>query len=142
MLTGRHGKKPCPETDTEMGCGGKAMKQEPGRIFNQAILSAWQAELKATQNPSLKQQLSYREGELLPRLAAPYQQLKALRRRVRRSSQRKWKQSLAGIALLLALGQGPALAATLNLRGAFADHWPNSRRDPRQKPFRRSPRHE
>jgi predicted secreted protein len=118
------------------------MTQEPTRTFDQAMVSVWEDELKATRDPSLKQQLSYREDDLLPRLAAPYQQLKALRRRVRRSSQRKWRQSLAGIALLRALGQGPALAATLNLRGAFADHWPNSRRDPRQKPFRRSPRHE
>jgi hypothetical protein len=80
------------------------MTQEPTRTFDQAMVSVWEDELKATRDPSLKQQLSYREGELLPRLAAPYQQLKALRRRVRRSSQRKWKQSLAGIALLRALG--------------------------------------
>src|SRR5215208_6591616 len=93
------------------------MTQETTRTFSQALLSAWQAELKATQNPSLKQQLSYREGELLPRFVEHYQQLKALRRRVRRGLQRQWKRSLAGVALLLALGQAPALAATINVGG-------------------------
>jgi hypothetical protein len=83
---------------------GNSMTQEPTRTFDQAMVSVWEDELKATRDSSLKQQLSYREDELLPRLAAPYQQLKALRRRVRRSSQRKWKQSRAGIALLRALG--------------------------------------
>jgi hypothetical protein len=57
------------------------MTQEPTRTFDQAMVSVWEDELKATRDSSLKQQLSYREDELLPRLAAPYQQLKALRRR-------------------------------------------------------------
>jgi hypothetical protein len=93
------------------------MIEESTRTLDQAILSAWQAELKATRDPSLKQQLSHREGELLPQFIEHYQQLKGLRRRVRRGLQRKCKQSLAGIALLLALGQGPALAATINVNG-------------------------
>src|SRR5215217_2863493 len=93
------------------------MTDDPSRTFDQATLSAWQAELKATRDPSLKQQLSHREGELLPQFIEHYQQLKGLRRRVRRGLQRKCKQSLAGIALLLALGQGPALAATINVNG-------------------------
>jgi hypothetical protein len=101
-----------------MGCGGKAMKQEPGRIFNQAILSVWQEQIEATHNPSLKEQVLQRERELLPRFVEHYQQLKALRRRVRRGLQRQWKRSLAGVALLLALGQAPALAATINVGGA------------------------
>src|SRR5215212_3444143 len=93
------------------------MTEEPTRTFDQATLSAWQAELEASNNPSIKQQCLQREPELLPRFAAHYQQLKALRRRVRRSLQRQWKQPLAGIALLWALGQGPALAATINVDG-------------------------
>ena len=36
---------------------------------------------------------------------------------MRRSLQRQWKRSLAGLALLIALGQVPALAATLNVGG-------------------------
>src|SRR5215208_2531232 len=93
------------------------MTEAPLRTLDQALLSAWQAELKATRNLSLKQQLSHREGELRPRFAAHYQQLKTLRRRVRRSLQRQWKRSLAGVALLIALGQAPALAATINVSG-------------------------
>jgi hypothetical protein len=84
---------------------------------DQALLSAWQAELKATRNRIIKEQCLQREAQLLSRFAEHYQQLKALRRRVRRSLQRQWKRSLAGLALLLALGQAPALAATINVGG-------------------------
>ncbi|HKH21101.1 MAG TPA: hypothetical protein VKB53_09515, partial [Gammaproteobacteria bacterium] len=69
----------------------------------------------ATRNPSIKEQCLQRESELLPRFAEHYQQLRALRRRVRRSLQRQWKRSLAGVTLLLAFGQVPALAATINV---------------------------
>jgi hypothetical protein len=93
------------------------MPEEPIRLFDQALLSAWHAELKATRNPIIKEQCLQQESGLLPRFVAHYQQLKALRRRVRRSLQRQWKRSLAGVALLLALGQAPALAATINVSG-------------------------
>jgi hypothetical protein len=46
------------------------MTQEPTGTFDQAMVSVWEDELKATRDPSLKQQLSYREGELLPRLTS------------------------------------------------------------------------
>ena len=92
------------------------MTEEPLHTFDQAVLSAWHDELQATRNLSLKQQLSHREGELLPRFAAHYPQLKALRRRVRGSLQRQWKCSLAEAALLLTPSLGPALAATLDHR--------------------------
>src|SRR5215211_9083305 len=81
------------------------------------MLSAWQDELKATRNPIIKEQCLQQEPDLLPRFAEHYQQLKALRRRVRRTLQRQWKRSLAGVALLIALGQAPALAATINVSG-------------------------
>jgi len=42
-----------------------------------------------------------------------YERLARLPRRARRALQRKWRRPLAAIALLLALGQIPALAATL-----------------------------
>ncbi|HKF95698.1 MAG TPA: hypothetical protein VKB96_14105 [Gammaproteobacteria bacterium] len=87
------------------------MIEAPLRTFAPTMLAAWQAERKATRNPSIKEQCLQRESELLPRFAEHYQQLRALRRRVRRSLQRQWKRSLAGVALLLALGQAPALAA-------------------------------
>jgi hypothetical protein len=93
------------------------MMEEPNRTFDQTILSAWQDELKATRDPSIKQQCLQRERELLPRFAEHYQHLKALRRRVRRSLQRQWKRSLAGVALILALGQAPLLATTINVGG-------------------------
>src|SRR5215210_2607493 len=93
------------------------MTEEPSRTLHQALLSAWQDELKATGDAPLKQQCLQQEPDLLPRFAAQYQQLRALRRRVRRGLQRQWKRSLAGVALLIALGQAPAMAATINVGG-------------------------
>jgi hypothetical protein len=49
--------------------GGKTMNAGSIRTFDQAILSAWQDELKATRNPSIKQQCLQRESELLLRFA-------------------------------------------------------------------------
>src|SRR5215217_4894216 len=94
------------------------MTDEPLRTLDQAILAAWQAELKAANNPKLKQQCLQRESELLPQFAEHYEKLKTLPRRMRRSFQRQWRRSLAGLALLLALGQAPALAATINVGGS------------------------
>ncbi len=48
-------------------------------------------------------------------LAEHYQKIKAVLPQVRRSLQRQWRRSLAGLALLIALGQAPALAATINV---------------------------
>ena len=93
------------------------MTEAPLRTLDQALLAAWQAERKATRNPIIKKQCLQQAPELLPRFAEQYRQLKALRRRLRRSLQRQCKRSLAGAALLLALGQAPALAATLNVGG-------------------------
>src|SRR5215208_7429266 len=93
------------------------MTIEPSRTLDQTMLSAWQAELKATHSPIVKEQGLQQAPDLLPRFAAHYQQLKALRRRVRRSLQRQWKRSLAGLALLIAPGQASALAATINVGG-------------------------
>jgi len=55
---------------------------------------------------------------LWPRFAACYQGLARLPRKARRALQRRWRRSLAGIALLYALGQAPALAATINVGGS------------------------
>jgi hypothetical protein len=93
------------------------MLEELSRTFNQGVLSAWQDQLTAARDPSLKQQCLQRGPELLPRFAQHYEQLKALPRRMRRNLQRKWNRSLAGIALLLALGANSALAATINVGG-------------------------
>ena len=82
------------------------------------VRAAWQEQVAAAGNtPGLLPELLQRRQELLPRFAAYYTQLRALPRRVRRALQRKWKQSLAGVALMLALGQEPVLAATINVSG-------------------------
>src|SRR5215208_6549817 len=73
--------------------GGSTMTEEPIRAFDQALLSAWQNELKATCDATLKQQCLQQEPELLPLFVVHYGKLKALRRRVRRSLQRQWKRS-------------------------------------------------
>jgi hypothetical protein len=65
-----------------------------------------------TLTPPLLRQLRRQGGEFGSRFAAAYQSLRALPRRVRRQLQRQWKQSLAGVAILLALGQAPVQAAT------------------------------
>ena len=59
-----------------------------------------------------------RRHELLPRVAAYDSHLQALPRRVRRALQRHWGVPLATLALWLALGQLPALAATIPVGGA------------------------
>src|SRR5438034_6675118 len=82
------------------------------------VRAAWQEQMAtAVKTPGLLPALVQRRQEMLPRFAACYTQLRALPRRVRRALQRQWKQSLAGVALLLALGQGPALAATIPVNG-------------------------
>jgi hypothetical protein len=52
------------------------MSPAPTRPFDQAVLSAWQAELKATGAATLTQQGLQREPDLLPRFAAHYPQPK------------------------------------------------------------------
>ncbi len=54
---------------------------------------------------------------LWPRFAGFYRGLARLPRKMRRALQRRWRRSLGGIALLLALGQAPALAATIFVDG-------------------------
>ncbi|MGH8566444.1 MAG: choice-of-anchor Q domain-containing protein [Gammaproteobacteria bacterium] len=49
------------------------------------------------------------------RFAAFYEHLASLPRRTRRRLQRRWRESLGGLALLLALGQAPALAADITV---------------------------
>ena len=72
----------------------------------------------ARENPRLLPEILRRREELLPRFTAYYIQLRALPRRVRRALQRQWHLPLAGVALMLALGQSPALAATIPVGGS------------------------
>ncbi|MGH8658173.1 MAG: hypothetical protein ACREV4_06765 [Gammaproteobacteria bacterium] len=55
--------------------------------------------------------------DLVPRFARYHDYLTRLPRRVRRQLQRQWRRSLAGLALLLALGQAPVLASTIAVDG-------------------------
>src|SRR5688572_10811548 len=94
------------------------MHQVQGTTFDENVLSAWQQQVVKAGSAEPKPQLLSREDQLLPRFAKQYQKLSRLPRRMRYSLQRQWKQSLAGIALLLILGQAPALAATINVGGS------------------------
>ena len=94
------------------------MTQASNRISDQGILSAWQQGLSETsKDATFKQALLQQQGELLPCFVDHYHRLKALPRSMRRALQRQWRRSLAGLALLLVLGQAPALAATINVSG-------------------------
>jgi hypothetical protein len=80
------------------------------------VRAAWQSQVAAAkQTPGLLPLLTRQRHELLPRFAAFYHQLRRLPRRLRRHWQRRGRQALAGVALLLALGQGLALAAKIQV---------------------------
>src|SRR5215472_6845931 len=80
------------------------------------VRAAWRAHLAAAgQWPGQRARLLRQQAEVLPRFAAAYAQLQALPRPQRRRLFRRLKQSLASLALLLALGQGLALAATITV---------------------------
>ena len=82
--------------------------------LNADVVAAWQEQIAAArQRPGLLPEILRRRDELLPRFTAYYIYLRALPRRVRRALQRQWHLPLAGVALMLALGQSPALAATI-----------------------------
>ncbi|HEY7491994.1 MAG TPA: hypothetical protein VIH59_12905 [Candidatus Tectomicrobia bacterium] len=83
-------------------------------ILEARVRAAWQTQMAAAvHTPGLLPALVQRQSELLPRFATYYTELWALPRRVRRALQRQWRQPLAEVALLLALGQQPGLAATI-----------------------------
>ena len=69
---------------------------------------------QAAQNPKLCP-LMERAPDLWPGLVRSYLQLARLPRKLRRQLQRRWKRSLAALALLLALGQAPALATDFGI---------------------------
>jgi hypothetical protein len=76
--------------------------------------TVWQAQGCAAGMPlSLWPALVHRQPALVPRVAVSIAQLCALPRRVRRALQRQWRLPLVGMALVLALGQRPGLAATI-----------------------------
>src|SRR5437867_12137564 len=95
------------------------MTRSPLRpVLDARVRAAWQTQVAAArQTPGLLPTLLQRRQDLLPRFAGYYAQLQALPRRTRRGLQRQLRATLAGVALLLALGQGPALAAVIDVDG-------------------------
>jgi hypothetical protein len=71
----------------------------------------------AAQTPASGWEVVPDDGEMWRRATACYAQLRVLPRRVRRALQRKLALPLAGVALLLALGQGLSSAATIVVDG-------------------------
>jgi Right handed beta helix region len=83
------------------------------------VRAAWPAPLAAAgQTPGRWPEHVRHRDDLLPRVAAYHTQLQALPRRLRRALQRQLGLPLATLALWLALGQLPALAATITVGGA------------------------
>jgi hypothetical protein len=102
--------------------------------LDQSIVAAWDSQVAgAAETPWLAQALATKSAELFPRFASAYAELRALPRGVRRNLQRqlarsgeaaaifpaslqqKLARSVAGAALLIALGQGSALANQITL---------------------------
>jgi hypothetical protein len=82
------------------------------------VRAAWPALFAAAgQTPGLWPERGRHRDDLLPRVAAYYTELQALPRRVRRALQRQLGLPLATLALWLALGQLPTLAATITVGG-------------------------
>ncbi|MGQ0594415.1 MAG: right-handed parallel beta-helix repeat-containing protein [Gammaproteobacteria bacterium] len=99
------------------------MRTPPFPVFKavpgEPILRAFEAHLEKEVHPGpgvLTPLLPGRKA-LRPRVEYYYRQLCALPRRVRRALQRRYARPLAGVALLLALGQAPVLAATITVGG-------------------------
>jgi len=100
--------------------------------LDEAIVAAWDSQVAgAAETPWLAQALATKSADLFPRFASCYAQLRALPRGARRALQRRlarscelaipfeWQRklagSLAGAALLLALGQGTAQAVDITV---------------------------
>ena len=80
------------------------------------VIAAWQQGIaEGSRHQWVRERLA-NQGELFfPRFAEHYDTLRALPRRARRSLQKTWKHTLAGVALLLALNGAPALANEINV---------------------------
>lgn len=86
---------------------------------NRLIATLWQEQVALlTRRAAAARQIMQLETSLLLSFTNHYRELKTLPRRTRRGLQRQCKRPLAGVALLLAIGAQPALAATINVGGA------------------------
>jgi hypothetical protein len=102
------------------GAGGDALPRPSSRPPWEATIPTARQDQRTwtTQSPWLAQALGQGSEARRSPFVAWYVQVRALPRRLRRALQRKVPLSLAGVALLLALGQGPLQAATLTVDGA------------------------
>ena len=84
------------------------------------LLKAWKEGLaQVSRSPKLVREIERHGSKLLPLFVEQYEKLRKLPRRVRRAMQRRWKQSLASVALLMALGGvAPAQAGTIYQRAS------------------------
>lgn len=85
-----------------------------------SIKQAWQAQIRqvAAHNPQLARQLWQNRQVYFERFAHFYQQLSNLPRKFRRKFMKRLATTVAGAALLLALGQAlPVRAATITVNG-------------------------
>ena len=99
-------------------------KQPLSLTADPAIRATFQAQLaEARETPGLSRMVRRPAPDLYPRYSDYYRQLSQLPRRVRRALQRQWKRSLSALALLLALGQAPALRQTSTSMGPTVP-WP------------------
>jgi hypothetical protein len=96
------------------------MRHSPHPLPLDACMRAvWQTQLAAAGTmPGLVPTLVHHHHELHSRFTAYDTRLRALPRRARRALQRLWRLPLAGIALMLALGQQPVQAATIAVGGS------------------------
>lgn len=90
------------------------MTQQPHWTTGHAtVVAAWQNHLRRLScAPWLLQTVLAQGAAVAERFAAFSQHLRALPRRTRRVVSKQWATSMTGVALLLALGQGPVEAAT------------------------------
>ncbi|MGH8511540.1 MAG: hypothetical protein ACREU8_09205, partial [Gammaproteobacteria bacterium] len=94
----------------------------PAPHLDPRLRAMLEAELReACIDPALKALVAVGGAALLPRFARYHDYLSHLPRRLRRALQRQWKRSLSALALLLALGQAPALAASIDVTTNLPD---------------------
>ena len=91
----------------------------PFPLRDKTLLEVWREQVAtAAETPWLIRALAQRGDALIPQFAACYTRLRRLPRRTRRALQRRAALSLGGLALLFALGHGPAQAAVIEANGA------------------------
>jgi predicted outer membrane repeat protein len=83
--------------------------------MNQELINSPKPITKAARRAWLASLLLRRDSRLLPRLAYHYERLRALPRPIKRRLRRQLAVTLAGAALLLALGRAPAMPATIDV---------------------------